>query len=215
MPFYAPIGKEQRLQQAALPFLTCEEKTENHSGPGEFRLPEGECMRDNNDCLIRLARPDDAAALLEIYAPYVRDTAITFEYTPPSEEEFQRRILSVEERYPYLVAEQHGRIAGYAPRTTGMLKRPSTSGWTSGTMDSDGFSTKSLKPCFVSRGLSICTHASRLRRTGTAACLGTVRLFTNPTATPLLAVFAAVVTNSGAGTTLSGWKNPLESTRLI
>lgn len=114
MPFYAPIGKEQRLQQAALPFLTCEEKTENHSGPGEFRLPEGECMRDNNDCLIRLARPDDAAALLEIYAPYVRDTAITFEYTPPSEEEFQRRILSVEERYPYLVAEQHGRIAGYA-----------------------------------------------------------------------------------------------------
>ena len=80
MPFYAPIGKEQRLQQAALPFLTCEEKTENHSGPGEFRLPEGECMRDNNDCLIRLARPDDAAALLEIYAPYVRDTAITFEY---------------------------------------------------------------------------------------------------------------------------------------
>ena len=71
-------------------------------------------MRDNNDCLIRLARPDDAAALLEIYAPYVRDTAITFEYTPPSEEEFQRRILSVEERYPYLVAEQHGRIAGYA-----------------------------------------------------------------------------------------------------
>lgn len=70
-------------------------------------------MRDD-DCQIRLARPDDAAALLEIYAPYVRDTAITFEYALPSLEEFQRRILSVEERYPYLVAERNGHITGYA-----------------------------------------------------------------------------------------------------
>lgn len=41
---------------------------------------------------IRTASPDDAAALLAIYAPYVRETAITFEYDVPSTEEFVRRI---------------------------------------------------------------------------------------------------------------------------
>lgn len=37
---------------------------------------------------LRVARPEDAKALLAIYAPYVRDTAITFEYDVPSVEEF-------------------------------------------------------------------------------------------------------------------------------
>ena len=38
--------------------------------------------------LLRAAAPEDAAALLAIYAPYVTDTAITFEYDVPSETEF-------------------------------------------------------------------------------------------------------------------------------
>lgn len=38
---------------------------------------------------IRFAAPDDAAALLRIYAQYI-ETPITFEYTLPSEEEFAR-----------------------------------------------------------------------------------------------------------------------------
>ena len=37
---------------------------------------------------IRVAKPEDAKGLLEIYAPYVEKTAITFEYEVPSEEEF-------------------------------------------------------------------------------------------------------------------------------
>ena len=41
---------------------------------------------------IRPARPEDAAALLAIYAPYVEKTAVTFEYQPPSLEEFAGRI---------------------------------------------------------------------------------------------------------------------------
>ena len=41
---------------------------------------------------IQIARPDDAEALLEIYAPYVTDTAITFEYAVPSVDEFRERI---------------------------------------------------------------------------------------------------------------------------
>ena len=55
--------------------------------------------------VLRVARPEDAAALLEIYAPYVTDTAITFEYDIPSTEEFAGRIAQTLARYPYLVAE--------------------------------------------------------------------------------------------------------------
>lgn len=63
---------------------------------------------------IRKATEKDAEALVKIYAPYVEKTAITFEYTVPSTEEFQKRIRSTLERYPYLVAEQDGVICGYA-----------------------------------------------------------------------------------------------------
>lgn len=63
---------------------------------------------------IRIANSEDAEALLRIYAPYVRETAITFEYEVPSVEEFRQRILHTKERYPYLAAEQNGIIVGYA-----------------------------------------------------------------------------------------------------
>ena len=63
---------------------------------------------------IRLAREEDAAELLEIYAPYVLNTNVTFEYTVPSVEAFAQRISSTLEHYPYLVAETGGIIAGYA-----------------------------------------------------------------------------------------------------
>lgn len=66
------------------------------------------------DLHIRAATPSDAPALLAIYAPYVTDTAITFEYDMPSVDEFARRIQSTLEKYPYLVAEQKGEILGYA-----------------------------------------------------------------------------------------------------
>lgn len=64
---------------------------------------------------IRLATADDAQALLDIYAPYVTDTAITFEYEVPSVDEFTQRITSTLRDYPYLVAEDNqGEILGYA-----------------------------------------------------------------------------------------------------
>ena len=70
-------------------------------------------MRDSN-IKIRIASTLDAKALLEIYAPYVKNTAITFEYEVPSLEEFEKRICHTKERYPYLVAEADGDILGYA-----------------------------------------------------------------------------------------------------
>lgn len=63
---------------------------------------------------IRIAQPQDAKELLKIYEPYVLQTAITFEYTVPSTEEFEERICHTLERYPYLVAEQNGTLIGYA-----------------------------------------------------------------------------------------------------
>ena len=62
---------------------------------------------------IREAKLEDAAELLAIYAPYVEKTAITFEYTVPSVAEFAERMQQVQQRYPYLVAEQDGKLLGY------------------------------------------------------------------------------------------------------
>ena len=66
------------------------------------------------DITIRTARPEDAEALLRIYAPYVRETAVTFEYQVPSLPEFQDRIRRTLVRYPYLTAESGGQLLGYA-----------------------------------------------------------------------------------------------------
>ena len=62
---------------------------------------------------LRMARPEDAGALLEIYRPYIA-TTVTFEYVCPSLEEFAGRIAHTLERYPYLVLEEEGRPLGYA-----------------------------------------------------------------------------------------------------
>ena len=64
--------------------------------------------------MIRSATKEDAGRLLEIYAYYVRDTAVTFEYDVPSPSEFEGRIAATLERYPYLVLEEDGIIRGYA-----------------------------------------------------------------------------------------------------
>ena len=63
---------------------------------------------------IRDAEVEDAQRLLEIYAYYVKNTAITFEYEVPARSEFQERIRNTMRRYPYLVAERNGVIQGYA-----------------------------------------------------------------------------------------------------
>lgn len=63
---------------------------------------------------IRPAVPEDAPALLAIYAPYVSQTAISLEYDVPSCAEFTERIRSITALYPYLVAEQNGTVIGYA-----------------------------------------------------------------------------------------------------
>ena len=69
------------------------------------------------DATIRLATEADAEGMLEIYAPVVLETAISFEDQPPSVEEFRGRISAVLERMPWLVCVAGEDIAGYAYAT--------------------------------------------------------------------------------------------------
>ncbi len=61
--------------------------------------------------------PADAAALAAIYAPHVRDSAVSFEYDAPGAEEMAARIRTYTARFPWLVAEEDGQVVGYAYAT--------------------------------------------------------------------------------------------------
>lgn len=63
---------------------------------------------------IRPATAADLPRILEIYAPYVEHTAISFEYTVPTLEEFTGRFLSITAQFPWLVWEENGKVLGYA-----------------------------------------------------------------------------------------------------
>jgi L-amino acid N-acyltransferase YncA len=65
--------------------------------------------------LIRLAGDDDAAALAAIYRPYVEDSGVSFEETAPDASEMRRRMRGELPGYhPWFVAEEDGRLLGYA-----------------------------------------------------------------------------------------------------
>lgn len=64
--------------------------------------------------IFRAAKKTDAKELLEIYAPYVKETAITFEYDVPSLDDFENRIVTISKSYPYIVAIIDGQIVAYA-----------------------------------------------------------------------------------------------------
>lgn len=63
---------------------------------------------------IRIATEADIPQILDIYAPYVRDTAISFEYHVPSLAEFTRRFYAITTQFPWLVWEEDGKVMGYA-----------------------------------------------------------------------------------------------------
>lgn len=63
---------------------------------------------------LRVATPDDGAALAAIYAPYIEDTAISLELTAPDADQMAARIASILPSFPWLVAERDGAVIGYA-----------------------------------------------------------------------------------------------------
>ena len=67
------------------------------------------------DIEVRAATPDDAAAIAAIYAPFVTDTIISFEETPPDASEMRGRLSTLlDQGYSYLVAVSDGAVVGYA-----------------------------------------------------------------------------------------------------
>lgn len=64
--------------------------------------------------MLRIARETDVPQILAIYAPYVTDTTVTFEYDVPGAEAFLERFRAITRDYPWLVWEEGGEILGYA-----------------------------------------------------------------------------------------------------
>ncbi len=64
--------------------------------------------------MIRDACAADAAACAAIYAPFVRDSWISFEIEAPDQAGMTRRIGDYGTSHAWLVAEADGKIAGYA-----------------------------------------------------------------------------------------------------
>lgn len=73
-----------------------------------------EKIADSESMVMRSAKTEDAEEILAIYGPYVKKTAITFEYDIPTLQDFRKRIENTLTRYPYLVATCNGVIIGYA-----------------------------------------------------------------------------------------------------
>lgn len=73
-------------------------------------------MQNGRPLRFRLADQADVPAMLAIYAPYVRETAYSFEYEVPSFEIFAGRLSDIGASFPWLVCEESesGRILGYA-----------------------------------------------------------------------------------------------------
>jgi L-amino acid N-acyltransferase YncA len=63
---------------------------------------------------VRDASERDAEACAAIYAPYVSDTAITFEIDPPSSAEMAERMAAATRTHAWVVLEDEGRVVGYA-----------------------------------------------------------------------------------------------------
>ena len=64
--------------------------------------------------MIRLVEESDAEAIHSIYSPYVRDTSITFEQSPPSVAEIRRRIRKKGNRHPWFVCVDDDTVVGYS-----------------------------------------------------------------------------------------------------
>ena len=70
--------------------------------------------RTRDPMIVRDATAADAAGCAAIYAPYVRETTVSFELEPPTPEQMAERIATAQARHAWLVLEEDGRVVGYA-----------------------------------------------------------------------------------------------------
>ena len=121
--------------------------------------------------LIRLASEADAAAIASIYRHYVEGSWISFEDTPPDGAEMTRRIIGERPGFhPWFVAEEDGRLLGYAASSP--FRARSAYRWTVET----GIY---LAPDAHGRGIGkalLSTLLGVLERQGYAAAIGAIAL---------------------------------------
>ena len=98
LPGCAPMSSQLRTARNA---------PANSQASATNRTPASSRLR------IRPASADDADGIRAVYAPFV-STPVTFEEEVPSREAYRKRIESICEKYPCLVAEEGGRIVGFA-----------------------------------------------------------------------------------------------------
>lgn len=118
---------------------------------------------------VRDATLYDANSILEIYGYYVKNTAITFEYTVPSIEAFRSRMKKTMQKYPYIVAEQNGVICGYA--YAGAFVGRAAYDWS---CELTVYVDPALKKCGIGRILydSLAERLSEMGITNLYACIG-------------------------------------------
>ena len=119
---------------------------------------------------IRLATRADAADILEIYAPIVRDTHISFETLVPSEAEIAERISRTLRQYPWLVCEINAKLAGYAYASP--FRARAAYQWTAET-------TVYIHPEFQGRGVARALYSSLIaiiRNQGYRNAIGVIAL---------------------------------------
>ncbi|MFZ5645119.1 MAG: GNAT family N-acetyltransferase [Bacillota bacterium] len=63
---------------------------------------------------LRLVKIEDCIAILGIYAPFIKNTSVTFECEVPTASDFSNRIRNIAAIYPWLIYETEGGIVGYA-----------------------------------------------------------------------------------------------------
>ena len=102
--------------------------------------------------IFRTARPDDASALAAIHLPYVRDTAVTFQYELPDEAFFLHKMEDLA-AFPFLVCEEDGQVRGFAYASP--LRSKEAYQW-------DAETTIYLDPAFRARGAGTGLYARLL-----------------------------------------------------
>lgn len=76
--------------------------------------PRPDSLQSSGTRLIREARREDAAAIVEIYNHFILHTVVTFEEEAITAEEMAGRMAEVRAKFPWLVVEVDGRVLGYA-----------------------------------------------------------------------------------------------------
>ena len=157
---------------------------------------------------IRMATAADTKAILDIYAPYIEHTNITFEYVVPTEAEFASRIEEILEKYPYLVYEEDGVIGGYAYAHQFMVRAASQWGAELSVYLAPAFQKKGLGKAFY-RALMDILRLQMWKRSMAVSKPPTAPAMCS---TPALVLwkrryFLAVPSSMANGLGLCGWKN--------